>query len=349
VSALSPGESVTITMDDPLLWLALVLILSIGGFFSLAETAFTAANTIRLKVKAEQSSLARKTLHYIEKFEQSIVVTVIGSNVISVLLSSISTLLFLSAFGERIAEATLTATILASLLFYIFCDTIPKAIARSLPNQSAMFSSAFLFIFEFLFFPLIKVFLAIARLTKSLSKVDLEQAITEEEFSTIVEKQIQHGTLKVEEEALIQSAIDFSERVVKDVLTPIDKVQALAEQDLHQANLAERLANAPFSRLPIFRDHINQIIGVISVRNYFQQYRKNPQFDVRKIIKKPYLVTNKITLDDLFEGFKKYRTHLAIVQDGHGNVVGMVTMEDVLEEVIGKVEETTKHTGIYHV
>jgi CBS domain containing-hemolysin-like protein len=335
-------------MDDPLLWLALIVTLSIGGFFSLAETAFTAANTIRLKVKARQSSLARKALSYIENFEQSIVVTVVGSNVISVLLSSIATILFLSAFGDRITEATLLATIVATLLFYIFCDTIPKAVARSLPNQIAMFSSAILFVFEFLFFPIIQLFLAIARLTKSVSKIELDTALTEAEFSTIVEKQIQHGTLKVEEEALIQSAIDFSELVVKDVLTPIEKIQALSEQDLHQATLPERLANATFSRLPLYRDSMHQIIGVISVRSYFQQYLKNPQFDVRKIIKKPYLVSYKITLDDLFEGFKKYRTHLAIVQDGTGKVIGMVTMEDVLEEVIGKVDETTKHTGIFH-
>jgi CBS domain containing-hemolysin-like protein len=145
-----------------------------------------------------------------------------------------------------------------------------------------------------------------------------------------------------EEEELIQSVIDFSDTIVKDVLTPLDKIYAIDEAKLHDDNIAKLLFASPFSRIPIYRHSIQTIIGVISIRTFAQSYKKNKQFVIEKIIKKPFFVSSKVTIDELFEGFKKQRTHIAIVLGNQQDVIGMVTMEDVLEEVVGQMDSLSK-------
>jgi CBS domain containing-hemolysin-like protein len=332
--------------EDPWSWLVLIIILAFGGYFSLAETAFAAADPIRLKVLSEKSSLAKTTLHLIEQFDDSVIVTVIGSNITSVLLSTISTIFFVNLYQDD-GVGTIMATIFSSLLFYIFCDTIPKVIGRGLPNQSALFSTFLFQVFKIIFFPIYFVLSRIKKLLNRASKSKPQASMTQADFANIVEQQHQEGTLDEHEVQLIQSAIEFSDTTVKDVLTPLEQMSGLPETMLHHADLANHLINSPFSRVPIYRDSLQNIIGVLSIRTYFQNYQKNRNVDPVSLMKKPYVVTSKVTIDDLFEGYKKFRTHVAIVKDQLGHVIGMVTMEDVLEEIVGQMEEMVKYTGVF--
>jgi putative hemolysin len=331
--------------SDPILWLILIIILIFGAYFSLAETAFAAVDPIRIKVLSDSSKLPKKTLRYIEEFDRSVIVTVIGSNISSVLLSTLSTIFFIQLFQDD-GVGTLIATIVAALLFYVFCDTIPKVIGRGLPLQSALFVTVVFGFFKIIFFPMYLLFFNFNRFLKRFQKKESNATMTEEDFSSIVQKQHQEGTLNESEVKLIQSAIEFSDTAVKDVLTPIDKVFGISESALYQADLAEILIASPFSRVPIYRESLQHIIGVLSIRTYFQSIQKQRQIDPSTLIKKPYFVSSKVTIDELFEGYKKYRTHVAIVKDQQGLVIGMVTMEDVLEEIVGQMEEIVKHTGV---
>jgi len=331
--------------EDPWSWLILIIILAFGGYFSLAETAFAAADPIRIKVLSEKSTLAKKTLHLIEQFDDSVIVTVIGSNITSVLLSTISTIFFITLYQDD-SVGTIIATIFSSLLFYIFCDTIPKVIGRGLPNQSALFSTFLFQIFKVVFFPIYFILSRIKKVLNRSTKNTSQPTMTEADFANIVEQQHEEGTLDEHEVQLIQSAIEFSDTTVKDVLTPIEQMSGLPESILHHADLANHLINSPFSRIPIYRDSLQHIIGVLSIRTYFQNFQKNRQVDAVLLMKKPYFVTSKVTIDDLFEGYKKFRTHVAIVKDQLGHVIGMVTMEDVLEEIVGQMEEMVKYTGV---
>ena len=331
--------------EDPWLWLILTFILLIGGYFSLAETAFAAADPIRMKVLAEKSNVAKTTLQYIEKFDETVIVTVIGSNVISVLLSTLATILFVEIYQDN-GVGTLIATLISASLFYIFCDTIPKVIGRGLPIQTALFVTVVFRFFNMLFFPIYWLFLHLKRLLNRYQQPK-PSTLTEDDFASIVEKQEEEGTLDASEVELIQSAIEFSDTAVKDVLTPIEKMYGLPETVLYQADLAEKLIASPFSRVPIYRDSLQNIIGVLSIRTYFQQFQKQRQLDPTTLLRKPYFVQSKVTIDELFEGYKKYRTHVAIVKDAQGLVIGMVTMEDVLEEIVGQMEELVKQTGVF--
>jgi putative hemolysin len=331
--------------DDPSLWLSIVLILVVGGYFSLTETAFAAADVIRIKVWSEKSPLAKRALRYIELFDDSVIVTVIGSNVTSVLLSTLSTLFFIQIYDNN-NLASIVATVVSAGLFYLFCDTIPKVIARGLPNQSTLFASSIFEIFRWLFFPLYLVLRTIKKWLNRFQPQGPDHDMTEDDFSTIIDKQEAEGTLDAHEAELIQSAIEFSETAVKDVLTPIEKMVALPESALQSEDLPNLLISLKFSRIPIYRGSLQHIVGILSVRTYFQNYQKHRQFDATTILRKPYMVSAKVTIDDLFEGYRKHRTHVAIVLDAQQHVIGMVTMEDVLEEIVGQIQETSKHTGV---
>lgn len=331
--------------EDPWSWLILIVILAFGGYFSLAETAFAAADSIRIKVLSEKSSLAKQTLKLIEQFDDSVIVTVIGSNLTSVLLSTISTIFFIDLYQDE-GTGTLIATIFSSLLFYIFCDTIPKVIGRGLPNQSALFSTFLFQIFKVIFSPIYFILYNIKKILRRVSKPQTTVTMTKDDFANIVEQQHEEGTLDEHKVKLIQSAIEFSDTTVKDVLTPIEQMFGLPEAMLHHGDLANQLLTSSFSRIPIYRDSLQNIIGIMSIRTYFQNFQKNRSMDPLTLLKKPYFVSSKVTIDELFEGYKKFRTHVAIVKDQLGYVVGMVTMEDVLEEIVGQMEEMVKYTGV---
>jgi CBS domain containing-hemolysin-like protein len=325
-------------MDDPLIWSIIVILVVFGAFFSATETALAAANRIKLKVAADDGDFGAKlAVKYIEKFEKSVITTVIGSNVVSVFISSLATLMFTRLLGQGLGSTI--ATLVATAIFYLFCDTIPKSMARALPNQVAVVSSYLLQVFMVIFFPIIKVFEGLDFLVKKIFKAPAEPELTNEDFSDIIEAAEEKGTLAEEDSELIQSALDFSETAVKDVFTPLNQIVGVNLKELTQESLHAQLLETTFSRLPVYEDAVDNIVGILHVRTYFKQLRHHPKLNVKDVISKPYFVSTQILIDDLFDGFRKYKTHIAIVTNAKGRVVGMVTMEDVLEEIVGQINE----------
>jgi len=337
-------------MDDPLIWLIIVILVIFGSFFSATETALAAANKIKLKVKADNGNRAAAlAVKYIEKFETSVIATVIGSNIVSVFISSLATLFFLRVFADE-GLGSLVATAVSTVLFYLFCDTIPKSMARALPNVIAQISAVILRFFIVLFFPIIFIFQGLDHLVKIVFKTPSEPEVTDDDLVTVVNEAEESGALGEEDSEIIQSAIDFAETAVKDVLTPLHKIVGINLTDLTQESLNRQLLETSFSRLPVYVNSVDNIVGVLHVRTYFKQLRNHPKLVIKDVMAKPYFVSTQILIDDLFDGFRKYKTHIAIVTDGKGKVVGMVTMEDVLEEIAGTINEMTpKRRGKGHV
>jgi len=327
-------------MDDPLIWLTIVILVVFGSFFSATETALAAANKIKLKVKADGGHQgARLAVRYIEKFETSVITTVVGSNIVSVFLSSLATLMFIQLFGQSVGS--IVATAFATFIFYLFCDTIPKSMARAMPNQLVVISVFILQFFYIVFYPIVKVFQGLDYLVKRLFKAPDEPELTDEEFSTIVEEAEEAGAIAEEDSEIIQSALDFAETAVKDVFTPLDKIVGINLTELTKESLHRQLLETNFSRLPVYVDKVENIVGILHVRTYFKQLRSHPKMTIKDVMAKPYFVSTQILIDDLFDGFRKFKTHIAIVTNFKGRVIGMVTMEDVLEEIAGTINELT--------
>ena len=326
-----------------ILWLIIAALVFVGAFFNSSETAFALCNRVRMRVKADDGNRTAKIVCKItDHYERSLITTVIGTNLVSVSISIISTILFVRLMGN---SGSAVATVTATFIVYLFCDTIPKSLARALPDEVASLNSRLLHFLIIILTPFTIGFLGIDLAFRKIFKMKDEPEITEEDFSNVIESIQDGGILENGESEIIQSAIDFGDKAVKDVLTPREKIFAIDIRGLSPDSLNHTLASTNYSRIPIYQDNLDNIIGILHVRNYIRDYMKNPQLSIRSTLGKPYFVTPKVTMDELFEGFRNFKTHIAMVIDSNKKVIGMVTMEDVLEELVGTMDERLQKKG----
>lgn len=331
-------------MDPSITWIIIVFCLLGSFFFSAYETAIGLCNRFKMQLKADDGSRrAKLVLKLCDHYDRTISTVLIGYNALAVLLSSVSALAFYTKLNELGAFASqaipIISSILVSLIVYVIGDTLPKTIAKCIPDTISYLFAYPLYFFYILLTPFSFVFERLVMLFDKLFKNRDETEFTEEDFETIVENVTDEGILEEEQGEIIASALDFADTNVKEVLTPREKIFAIDINNLSLDKLNEILVNTNFSRIPIYDRDLDNITGVLIVKMYFSNYLENPSSAIRKSIQRPYFVTNTIMIDDLFNGFKKNKTHIAIVKDNNSKVCGMVTMEDVLEELVNGIEE----------
>ena len=190
-----------------------------------------------------------------------------------------------------------------------------------------------------IFFPISILFEGVVKLFEKIFHIKGEETFTEDDLENEIDKATENETIDEDQAEIIQSTIDFLDTSVKDVLTPRNKIFALNIKDLNHEKLQEIILNTNYSRIPIYDKVFDNMIGVLLVKIYFEEYEKDPHLNIRSILQKPYFVTKQIMIDDLFYGFRKHRTHIALVRDNHQKIVGMVTMEDILEEIVSDIAE----------
>ena len=336
-------------MDVPLSWVIIGICVLAHFFFSAGETALACANRFKMQVEADDGKKsARLVLHVCEKYDRALITVLIGSNIVSIVASAISTVLFYNIFkssGLVPDTISLISSIIISMLIYIFGDALPKTIARSIPDT---ISKAFvypIYFFMLILFPITYVFDKFARLIEIIFKVKDETTFDEEDFENVVEKVSDEGIIEEEQGDIIQSALDFADTNVKEVLTPRKHIYALDIRDLDKEKLHQIIVKTNYSRIPIYDGNIDNIIGVLHIKTYISAYLRNPNISIRRKLQKPYFVSSNIMIDDLFNGFKKHHTHIAIVRDKNKKVIGMVTMDDVLEELVSDISEPSQVKG----
>lgn len=333
-------------MPDPRSWLYILLIILLlvaSAFFSLTETAFAAMNQFRMKVKADEGSKPAKLVVKIhEKYDRTLIATLIGNNIVAILASVISTVLFLMLlriYGVSDEVISVIATVVTTLLFYLFGDTIPKLIAKALPDKAAMFSSYIIYGFSIILFPVIIIFQGVIWVVYKVFRFKEKPTLTRDDFTNIVESIEEEGLIEENESDIIYASFDFVDTSVKEVLTPRAKMFAIDLQGLTHEKLNHYLLETNYSRIPIYRGNINNIVGILHVKTYLHKYLKNRDIAIESTLQKPYFVTTQIMMDEMIEGFKRSHTHIAIVRGSKDTVLGMVTMEDVLEELVGDINE----------
>ena len=172
-----------------------------------------------------------------------------------------------------------------------------------------------------------------------LLKLKGEEEITEEEFSDAVEKASEEDMIDEDQAEIVQSTLDFLDTDVKDVFTPRSKMYAIDIADMTHDELQSILAKTRFSRIPVYEKEFDNMVGVLVIRIYLEEYSKDPHVSIRSILQRPYYVNKNAMIDDLFRGFKKHHTHLAFVRNENKKIIGMVTMEDILEEIVSDISE----------
>jgi len=336
-------------MPDPLSWLLIVICILLSFFFSASETALACCNRFKMQIKADEGNKsAKRVLKTLEKFDRALTTVLIGNNIVAIAVSSIATVFFIKYFGNKFDDTTISivVSIVMSFIVYIIGDTLPKTIAKAIPDTICL---AFIYPITwltYLFFPFVLLLDAMAKLFEKIFKIKKEEALSEEDLETAVEKAIQDETIEEEQIELVQSALEFTDTKVAEVFTPKEKMFAINIKGLNHQTLQEILANTKYSRIPLYDKVFDNMIGVLNVKVYFEEVTKDPHVDIRSIAQRPYFVSKDVMIDDLFEGFRRRRSHLAFVRDSHKKVIGMVTMEDVLEELVEDISEPVSQKGV---
>ena len=331
-------------MPDPLIsWIILIILLILVIFFSSAETAFACCNRYKIQVEADNGKKYAKTLlKILDNYDRALTTVLIGNNAVAIAMSAIGTTLFIYYLkASTIDEYTISLISSAVLTFVVFVlgDTLPKTVARSIPDTLSKIYTYPAYGLMLILFPITYLFDLGMRGMEKLFKIKHEDTITEEEFSDVVEKASEKDMIDEDQAEIVQSALDFLDTNVKQVLTPREKMFTVNLKDLTNDKLQNIIMNTNFSRIPVYDKVFDNVVGVLVVKIYLEEYAKDKHVDIRSILQRPYFVTSSIMIDDLFKGFKKHHTHIALVRNKGNKIIGMVTMEDILEEIVSDISE----------
>ncbi len=316
-----------------------VLFLALSAFFSASETAFDRLNKYRYEVKKDEGSkTARLVLWLYERKETNLISILICNNIVNTLLSVFSTSVFLYFVHLEAGIVSLISSICITLIVYLFGETMPKQIASKIPNTLASIFVYPLLVTYFLFFPLSILFRGISFLMGKLFPNKKSDSFSEDDFSSVLKKNQKGGLLEKNETEIIENSIDFSDTAVKEVLTPKDRIFSIDLKGLSGSRLVDILCSTSYSRIPVYYEDKDKIVGVLLVKQYLAAYLKDPRASIANYVEKPYFVSPNVKIDDLVDGFRETHTQIALVKK-KDELIGMVTMEDVLEELVGPINE----------
>ncbi|MBS5335077.1 MAG: HlyC/CorC family transporter [Clostridiales bacterium] len=312
---------------------AIVVLVVFSAYFSATETAFTSLNKIRIKNMANDGDhRARKVMELSENYDNLLSTILVGNNLVNIMLSSISTVLFIGLYpnyGATISTAVATVVVL------IFGEISPKSLAKESPEKFAMFSAPFIRVLIVLLKPINWLFSMWKKLLAKIFNTDSGRPITEDELLTIVEEAETEGGIDTEQSELIQNAIEFNELEALDVLTPRVDIKAI-EMDTPEDEIAKIFIDTGFSRLPVYDDDLDSIIGVLNQKD-FHNYIKGSRASVSEYVKPVIFVAGSMKISQLLKKLQTAKTHIAIIVDEYGGTYGLVTMEDIIEELVGEI------------
>jgi CBS domain containing-hemolysin-like protein len=323
-------------LDDWFSYILLVILIALSAFFSASETAYTTVNKIRLQNYVDAGSKKAKTALFIaENYDRTLTTILIGNNIVNIGASSIATLLFVKLFGPSGAAIS---TAVMTILILIFGEVLPKSFAKESSEKFALAFSRPLRILMTLFWPVVFLFIQLKKVAKHISPIKEEETptVTEQELKFIVESIEDEGVLEKQESELVQHALEFDEKTVQEVLTPRVDMTTLDIEDDLQTNIGLVLTER-FSRIPVCRGTSDRIIGILHTKDLLEALVRGDAIDLASMVQPAFFVYKTKKLSSLLADFKRNKTHVAIVTDDYGGTVGMVTMEDLLEELVGDI------------
>ena len=323
-----PMDSSTISMT-----VAIVLLVMMSAYFSATETAFSCLNKIRMKSRAESGDhRAALAMDLVEDYDRLISTILIGNNIVNITASTVGTVLFTKLYA---AYGPTVSTVVLTLVVLIFGEISPKSLAKEHAESFAMFSAPILRVFLLVLRPLNFLFSQWKRLLNMIFHPSEDQGITEEELITMVSEAENEGGLDQHESQLIRSAIEFSDLEVEEILTPRVDVIAV-EDDLSLDEVADTFAESGYSRLPVYHGTIDNIIGVVHEKDfYLGRLRKDTTLE--DLVKPTLYTTGSTQISQLLRTLREQHHHMAVVVDEYGGTEGIITLEDILEELVGEI------------
>ena len=319
------------------LWLALILCIALSAFFSATETAFSACNRVKLKtVEGPRKERAQIALSLLEKYDSLITTVLIGNNLVNIVATAIATLLFTTRIlpGKEDLATTIASIVMTVVILFVG-EVGPKTLAKQQPEKFAMAVGPAIRVLMVILKPLDLLFSLWRKLLSKLVKPEREENQIEEELMTIIDEAQTEGDIEEDEGKLIRSAIEFNDQNASDIMTPRVDVTAI-EDTATIEEAADLFRDTWFSRIPVYHEDLDHIVGILHEKDFYKMTHEGVT-DITQIMKEPVFAPASLPIGNLLKQFRSSQTHLIILLDEFGGTEGIVTMEDVLEELVGEI------------
>ena len=313
----------------------IVICIILSAYFSATETSMSTFNRIRIKTLAEKGNKnAQTVLRLSDNYDTLISTILIGNNIVNILASSMATLLFASLIANQDLAAT-ASTATLTVVILVFGEISPKTMAKNSPESFALFSAPLINALYIVLKPFTLLFKHWQNLLARLFKSEDDQGMTEEELISIIEEAEEDGGIDEEEGNLIKSAIEFGDLEVGDIFTPRIDITALSI-DADKTEVAKTFAESGYSRIPVYEDDLDNVIGILYYKDFYTKSYNKP-LPISAITKPVIYVAKTQPVNELMKELQEKQLHMAVVTDEFGSTAGIVTLEDILEEIVGEI------------
>ena len=325
------------TMDDGsrLPWIIAIILLFCAMYFAVTETAMASASRTKIKTAAERGDTrAKDALFLLDNFDRAITTILIGTNIVHIAVASIVTVAVTRRWG--LSFVTLS-TIVTTIAVFFLGEMLPKSLGKKYSEKLLLSCAGVMRVLMKLFAPLSSLLTAIGNGAAKLSKGDPEITVTEDELYDIIEDMTEEGSLDEEQGELISSALQFGDVTVESILTPRVDVTAIDVDDSLE-EILEQVRSQNHSRLPVYEGTIDNIIGILQIRTFIKAYlHLGEHTELRPLLDEPFFIHQSTNIDELLPIMSKGKKSMAVVTDNYGGTVGIVTIEDILEELVGEI------------
>ena len=313
--------------------IALAVLILMSGYFSATETAFLSCNKTRLRTMAEKGNKRAALVNSLnENYDRLLSTILIGNNIVNLTAASIGTVLFVRLYGD-IGATVSTAVI--TVLVLIFGEITPKNVAKDCPEKLAMFSAPIIRVLIWIFTPLNFLFGLWKKLVSKVLHLESDSKMSQEELLMLVEEVREGGTIDSEEGDLLKNAIEFNDMRAEDILTHRVDLEAVDIESTKE-EIAEVFTQSKFARLPVYEDSIDNIIGILNMKDFYDGTGITAK-SIRDIMTKPLFVLKSEKIDELLKLLQETKSQMAVILDEYGGTLGIVTLEDILEELVGEI------------
>ncbi len=314
----------------------IIILIAMSAFFSASETAISSVNRIRLKSMAENGSRgAERALKILTKYDKALTTILIGNNIVNIATSSISTILCIQLVGEK--YGSLVSTVAVTIIVLIFGEVMPKGLAKDHAEGVCIGVSAIITFLMLIFTPFSSFFILLKKGIAKLFHNKKSVSVTEEELMAIIDEIEGEGVLEEQESDLVRSALQFDEITADEIITPRVRIVAVEVNDSAEEVRAKFLKEQ-YSRMPVFEKNLDNIVGIINEKDFIKAYdQKGAELSVRELIQETIYVPSMQKISEVLRVMQKRKCHMSVVLDQHGGTLGIVTMEDLLEELVGEI------------
>ena len=313
-----------------------VLFLICSAYFACCETAYTGVSKIRLRAMADKGNRrAERALWVCERFDKTLTTILIGNNIFHAACASLSALLVISQFDEKYVGY---GTIITTVIVYLFAEMLPKSLAKARSEEIALFFSGSMKLLVRILTPVSFFFSGISNLLSRFFSSDDGSTVTEEDLVTIIETIEDEGVLSPEKQELVNSAMEFREKLAEDIMVPIDQVVSVPSS-IPVQELARQVRELAYSRVPVYERNKDNIVGILPVNTFLSKVVSGSPVMLRKMLLKPYVFDRKTEITNLLQRMRLNKIHMVFICDENRKKVGMITMEDLLEELVGDIQD----------